>query len=668
MDTVYETMAESLYDNDINGMIKSFNALPQAETTKLLQILCERAKSLFRAKQYAEAKEIYLQIVLVRSEPTDVTNYALCMIRCSEYEQAVQFLKSYPQTTSKYYFLLAKALTHQSKSLEALEYLTPLTEKFPTDLSIKKYYDLCVKSKQQIEQIINPDAVPSDGNDINEAVVIKPEVLKYDFLGHHQITMKQKWYKDSPMARGIHTYLKSLSNTQSVSLYLRDSNPCLPTTESTVSGRSVLLSMCSSEPLIICEPHAMARRLLEGMIAKHALPHTVNENNITLEPDLFSSGRVLWSKIENLKIYCSGVTATTFSHLYLKPMRVKIDDLTLLNKDRILLNLVELGWHSLEFSDKCVGVVYSYQCDMMREPLYHFITGSGAKRYRINHSSLEIDFTTQQTTKAYPKLILGDFNCKVTVVSSVYSKPIKLETAEWENINVGDDTQKNHQLIVHNLMDIGGLGGGVLHYLSQYKKQEVYPRHLKIWGCLIEKRFEETLYNPYLWSSEYRVLNGSYIQLTEPILMVSYDLLNDTPHEEQIRAVTMNCHRDGNVCAFSTWYETEDGVNLDKTVRFIPEFCVKKDEQIEGEIVNNSVEITFRAKHDKKSPPRVDQYLILLQQENQQIWKGITEIIQTDSSQYSKMMHILHRFSLNPRAFNILPEVLFSLFNKLCLY
>ena len=109
-DRLFDKLSIALSENKIDDMVDTFNLIPQSDKEQLVHIVEVNAKDLFGKKQYTEAAEQYLQLVLLRGSAKDCTNYALTLFRLKQYAKCETFLLEHKASTTKWSYLYAAAL------------------------------------------------------------------------------------------------------------------------------------------------------------------------------------------------------------------------------------------------------------------------------------------------------------------------------------------------------------------------------------------------------------------------------------------------------------------------------------------------------------------------------------------------------------------------------
>jgi len=672
-DRLFDKLSTALSENKIDDMVDTFNLIPQSDKEQLVRIVEVNAKDLFGKKQYTKAAEQYLQLVLLRGSAKDCTNYALTLFRLKEYAKCETFLLEHKASTTKWSYLYAAALCHQSKQLEALPYLEELDKRKPNDTQIQKYLKVCRKAKAMIDRMVNPEATKETKEEEEDVPKFEvPTFHSYDKLS----TMEQKWFKESVMAQGLQRYMESVSNQMAISTYVGDLEMITSEVEEADSYDAALCldrmkDMRKGSKMCVPE-YQTVRRIVQGMIQKHNLEIEIVSGDEAhrryIDYTIMSVGR--GALPNGLRIFAQTVGYTDAGCCH-KPQPVARKKL------RGVGERFEIDWKNREVvecvvDDDIVGCVFWFEelddnANLVRSNYDRpaFVSGNNLTSYQVNDHNIHFEFQSKNITMKQMLKLPEDIR-NATLLSSPH-KPVEIDAdILHEEIVVGSTKEEEIDFLVHDLFDLGGLGMGVLHHLPKLKYRDIYPRRLKIWGCLVESRFDETLLNPYLWSQDYGPLRHGGRVLSEPVVLAEYDLMTAKQHEVIQTETNFKIIEDGVVCGLSTWYEDERGPSEEHTIRYCLEKTVEKGAVETGTIVNNSVEIFYLPKTDPKTaPPRFDQRLLVLEKENQSTWKQIVENIVSAPEQYKLMLGILERFSVNPRAFNILPNTLHSVMNNL---
>ena len=421
----------------------------------------------------------------------------------------------------------------------------------------------------------------------------------------------------------------------------------------------------------------------------------------SIDYTIMSIGRKLLKRMNvPTKIIVYGQTVKHISkkhHAYVLPIK---RSQTELNDDRFIIdifnpNQINLDQTLIDNTVSC-GIIYWFELyynDLMYYTNYEepaMVFGNKLNYYIVHDNNIEFGFNNyehitdneeksininnlynleQPINNDHNILILGDLNLNDENLIN-----IKLKQTKIKNPQMNDKLDETpYDIIVHNLFDTGGLGAGVLHLIPYYRDHyklkiypqelKIYPQKLKIYGQLIEKRFDNSLLNPYLWSSNYEVLDGPYIELSEAFEIANYDLETSDPKTDpktnpktDPNLINIKIKTDGIICAYITWYETEEGTNRLKTIRYIQEKEVKRDSIIDFKIINDSTEIHLIPQYESKIV-RFDPRIKMLSLENEKNWKSILDIIINDPQQFKKTIEYMENFIINPLEFNIMPEI-----------
>ena len=486
-----------------------------------------------------------------------------------------------------------------------------------------------------------------------------------------------------------------------------------------------LLGFCNSESKYICiESNPLIKRLINGFVSKYKTNNIIiiddyklNESDYvigSIDYTIMSIGRKLLKRMNvPTKIIVYGQTVKNISkkhHAYVLPVK---RSQTELNDDRFIIDIFNSDQIqiNLDHDQISCGIIYWFELyynDLMYYTNYDepaMVFGNKLNYYIVHDNIIEFGFDnydciTDNEDKIinYNKLyhlepsikndhnilILGNVKLNDDKLNDVKLNDVKLNDVKLTNINTKQTQIKNPQMndklddtaydiIVHNLFDTGGLGAGVLHLIPYYRDHyklkiypqelKIYPQKLKIYGQLIEKRFDNSLLNPYLWSSNYEVLDGSYIELSEAFEIADYDLetyvaKSDTKSDPKTdsKPINIKIKTDGIISAYITWYETEEGTNRLKTIKYIQEKRVEKDSIIDFKIINDSTEIHLIPQYESKII-RFDPRIKMLSLENEKNWKSILDIIINDPQQFKQTIQYMENFIINPLEFDIIPEI-----------